>query len=48
MVERRRGRERREEIRGDGHGCRGFCVCLREALKDREKERDAYKERQEA
>jgi len=33
VVERRRGRVRREKIRGDGHGCQGFCVCWRGALK---------------
>lgn len=48
MVERRRGRVRREKIRGDGHCCWGFCA-LESGIKgqrEREKERDTYKERQ--
>lgn len=38
---------RREKIRGDGDGCWGFCAG-EGALKDRERERETYMERQEA
>lgn len=47
MVERRRGRMRREKIRGDGDGCWGFCVRWRGGIKG-SRERETYMERQEA